>query len=126
MRCDGVDRCAVERLGKLERIAETIRRIGKTPAFPLHCLDQPFTPHPVLQTAEPVLASASRRCTMTSRKSVSSTAAKNAAVVITRLLGTASPAEQDLPALGRREWTTRAPCFRIDVVRVDPICGGER
>jgi mannose-1-phosphate guanylyltransferase len=35
--------------GKPERIAETIRCIGKTPAFPLHCLDQPFTPHPVLQ-----------------------------------------------------------------------------
>lgn len=42
--------------GKPERIAETIRRIGKTPAFPLHCLDQPFTPHPVPQTAEQVLA----------------------------------------------------------------------
>jgi mannose-1-phosphate guanylyltransferase len=44
--------------GKPERIAETIRRIGKTPAFPLHCLDRPFTPHPGPQTAEPVLASA--------------------------------------------------------------------
>lgn len=33
--------------GKPERIAETIRRIGKTPTFPLECLDQPFTPHPV-------------------------------------------------------------------------------
>ena len=45
--------------GKPERIAETIRRIGKTPGVsPLHCLDQPFTPHPVPQTAEQVLASA--------------------------------------------------------------------
>ena len=26
--------------GKPEQISETIRRIGKTPAFPLHCLDQ--------------------------------------------------------------------------------------
>ncbi|MDP3596436.1 MAG: sugar phosphate nucleotidyltransferase [Nitrospirota bacterium] len=37
--------------GRPERIAETIRRIGKTPAFPLHCLDRPFTPHPVPETA---------------------------------------------------------------------------
>lgn len=37
--------------GKPERIAETIRRIGKTPAFPLRCLDRPFTPHPVPETA---------------------------------------------------------------------------
>lgn len=44
--------------GKPERIAETIRRIGKIPAFPLHCLDQAFTPHPVPQSAEQVLASA--------------------------------------------------------------------
>ena len=33
--------------GKPERIAETIRRIGKTPAFPLSCLDAPYLPHPV-------------------------------------------------------------------------------
>ena len=33
--------------GKPERIVETIRRIGKTPAFPLVCLDQPFAPHTV-------------------------------------------------------------------------------
>jgi len=46
--------------GKPERIAESIRRIGKTPAFPLHCLDQSFGPHQVAQTAEQVLASASR------------------------------------------------------------------
>jgi mannose-1-phosphate guanylyltransferase len=38
--------------GKPERIAETIRRIGKTPAFPLHCLDQSLSPLPVVQTAE--------------------------------------------------------------------------
>lgn len=44
--------------GKPERIAETIRRIGKTPAFPLNCLDQPFIPHPILETAPQMLASA--------------------------------------------------------------------
>jgi len=33
--------------GKPERIAETIRRIGKTPAFPLSCLETPYLPHPV-------------------------------------------------------------------------------
>ncbi len=44
--------------GKPERIAETIRRIGKTPAFPLECLERPFTPHPVPQGANEVLASA--------------------------------------------------------------------
>lgn len=43
--------------GKPERIAETIRRIGKTPAFPLHCLDQPFIPYPGPRTANQVLAS---------------------------------------------------------------------
>jgi len=45
--------------GKPERIAETIRRIGKTPAFPLACLDQPFTPHPVPMAAEPLWGSLS-------------------------------------------------------------------
>ncbi|MGE0470427.1 MAG: sugar phosphate nucleotidyltransferase [Nitrospira sp.] len=38
--------------GKPERIAETIRRIGKTPTFPLNCLDRPFTPNPVPQRAK--------------------------------------------------------------------------
>ncbi|MBU6482469.1 MAG: hypothetical protein KGS09_18235 [Nitrospirae bacterium] len=38
--------------GNPERIAETIRRIGKTPAFPLHCLNQSLSPLPVVQTAE--------------------------------------------------------------------------
>jgi len=33
--------------GKPERIAETIRRIGKTPTFPLSCLEAPYVPHPV-------------------------------------------------------------------------------
>ncbi|ALA59398.1 sugar phosphate nucleotidyltransferase [Nitrospira moscoviensis] len=37
--------------GKPERIVETIRRIGKTPAFPLSCLDRPFAPHAVPETA---------------------------------------------------------------------------
>ena len=45
--------------GKPERIADTIRRIGKTPAFPLHCLDQSLSPRPYAQTAAQVLASAS-------------------------------------------------------------------
>ena len=38
--------------GKPERIADTIRRIGKTPTFPLHCLGQSYGPHLVAQTAE--------------------------------------------------------------------------
>lgn len=47
--------------GKPERIAESIRRIGKTPAFPLDCLDRPFAPNPVPQKrAEEVLASIGR------------------------------------------------------------------
>lgn len=33
--------------GKPARIAETIRRIGKTPAFPMNCLEAPYIPHPV-------------------------------------------------------------------------------
>ena len=33
--------------GKPQRIAETIRRIGKTPAFPLSCLEAPYLPHPI-------------------------------------------------------------------------------
>lgn len=44
--------------GKPERIAETIRRIGKTPTFPLHCLDRPFIPNPVPQRGKEVLATA--------------------------------------------------------------------
>jgi mannose-1-phosphate guanylyltransferase len=44
--------------GKPERIADTIRRIGKTPAFPLHCLDRSLGPRPYAQTAAQVLASA--------------------------------------------------------------------
>lgn len=44
--------------GKPERIAESIRRIGKTPAFPPHCLDRPFVPHPVPQQAKGVLTPA--------------------------------------------------------------------
>lgn len=44
--------------GKPERIAETLRRIGKTPAFPLDCLGRPFRPHPPPGTAVDVLASA--------------------------------------------------------------------
>lgn len=44
--------------GKPERIAESIRRIGKTPTFPLDCLEQPFAPIPVPQKAEETFASA--------------------------------------------------------------------
>jgi mannose-1-phosphate guanylyltransferase len=44
--------------GKPERIAESIRRIGKTPAFPLDCLDRPFAPSPIPPRAEEILASA--------------------------------------------------------------------
>jgi len=34
--------------GKPERIAETLRRINRQPAFPLTCLDHPFVPFPIL------------------------------------------------------------------------------
>ena len=43
--------------GKPERIAESIRRIGKMPAFPLDCLERPFAPTPVPQNAQGVLVS---------------------------------------------------------------------
>lgn len=43
--------------GKPERIAESIRRIGNVPAFPLDCLERPFAPNPVPQRADEVLAS---------------------------------------------------------------------
>lgn len=43
--------------GKPGRIAETLRRIGKTPAFPLHCLDRPFAPHPVPERALQIMTS---------------------------------------------------------------------
>ncbi len=33
--------------GKPERIAETLRRIDRRPAFPLNCLDHPFVPLPM-------------------------------------------------------------------------------
>jgi mannose-1-phosphate guanylyltransferase len=33
--------------GKPERIAETLRRIDRRPAFPLACLDRPFVPFPM-------------------------------------------------------------------------------
>ena len=41
--------------GKPERIAESIRRIGKIPAFPLNCLERPFAPNPLPQKAEETL-----------------------------------------------------------------------
>ena len=33
--------------GKPERIAETLRRIDRRPAYPLACLDRPFAPLPM-------------------------------------------------------------------------------
>lgn len=44
--------------GKPERIAESIRRIGRRPAFPLDCLERPFVPNPVPQKSEEILTSA--------------------------------------------------------------------
>lgn len=44
--------------GKPQRIVETLCRIGKSPAFPLECLDRPFVPHPVPETFGQMLASA--------------------------------------------------------------------
>lgn len=35
--------------GKPERIAETLRRINRLPAFPAHCLDRPFVPRSLSQ-----------------------------------------------------------------------------
>jgi mannose-1-phosphate guanylyltransferase len=35
--------------GKPDRIAETLRRIARTPAFPPACLDQPFAPIPAVE-----------------------------------------------------------------------------
>ena len=37
--------------GKPERIAETLRRINRPPAFPAHCLDRPFAPRSLPQPA---------------------------------------------------------------------------
>jgi mannose-1-phosphate guanylyltransferase len=34
--------------GHPDRVAETLRRIGRTPAFPLECLDRPFAPEPLV------------------------------------------------------------------------------
>jgi hypothetical protein len=34
--------------GQPARVAETLRRIGRTPAFPLECLDRPFAPKPLV------------------------------------------------------------------------------
>jgi mannose-1-phosphate guanylyltransferase len=42
--------------GKPERIAETLRRIAKTPAFPLACLDQPFAPMSIVEDVTSVAA----------------------------------------------------------------------
>lgn len=41
--------------GRPERIAESIRRIGKVPTFPLDCLERPFAPNPIPQKAEEIL-----------------------------------------------------------------------
>lgn len=42
--------------GKPDRIAETLRRIARTPAFPPACLDQPFAPIPVVEGERSVAA----------------------------------------------------------------------
>lgn len=42
--------------GKPERIAETLRRIARTPAFPPACLDQPFAPMPAVEGKSSVAA----------------------------------------------------------------------
>lgn len=42
--------------GKPERIAETLRRIAKTPAFPMACLDQPFAPMSIVEDVTSVAA----------------------------------------------------------------------
>jgi mannose-1-phosphate guanylyltransferase len=44
--------------GKPERIAESIRRIGKSPAFPLDCLERPFAPIPVPPKTAQIFVSA--------------------------------------------------------------------
>ncbi|WP_455378767.1 sugar phosphate nucleotidyltransferase [Petrachloros mirabilis] len=44
--------------GKPQRIVETLCRIGKSPAFPLECLDRPFVPHSIPETFDQMLASA--------------------------------------------------------------------
>ena len=35
--------------GHPARVAETLHRIGRTPAFPLECLDRPFAPEPLVR-----------------------------------------------------------------------------
>lgn len=42
--------------GKPDRIAETLRRIARTPAFPPACLDQPFAPMPAVEGESSVAA----------------------------------------------------------------------
>ena len=44
--------------GKPERITEMLRRIGRSPAFPLNCLDRPFVPRPFLSELRHSLAQA--------------------------------------------------------------------
>jgi mannose-1-phosphate guanylyltransferase len=44
--------------GKPERITETLRRINRSPAFPLNCLDRPFVPIPFLSEQRGVSAQA--------------------------------------------------------------------
>ena len=37
--------------GRPARVAETLRQIGRTPAFPVECLDRPFAPGPLIGTS---------------------------------------------------------------------------
>jgi mannose-1-phosphate guanylyltransferase len=42
--------------GQPTRVAETLRRIGRMPAFPMECLDRPFAPKPLIDaSAEPTM-----------------------------------------------------------------------
>lgn len=41
--------------GKPERIANTLRQIGRQPVFPLECLGRPFVPIPILQGGDGVM-----------------------------------------------------------------------
>lgn len=44
--------------GKPERIANTLRQIGRQPVFPLECLGRPFAPIPILRGGDSITAQA--------------------------------------------------------------------
>jgi hypothetical protein len=42
--------------GQPTRVAETLRRIGRIPAFPMNCVDHPYAPRPSIDASpEPTL-----------------------------------------------------------------------